>query len=466
MKTFILFVLLLPGLVTAQLTFTQHTGHGLTPVHGGMINADVNNDGNEDIFAFGYTNVITETYAVTLYLGNGNGGFPPAPTQPFASHQRVTNAEFIDYNNNGHVDLIATYVDINTNQIFISVLLNNGSGVFTPTHTFEVEDITTILFLGVADLNNNGDFDIFLSVRFGGNNFGTFIYTNNNNIFTKISSTGIEGFYDGDAVIFDYDQDGKKDILVSGFNGSILITKLYRNLGGMNFQEITTPLPPLEFPMIAVGNIDNNAGGFESVALAGTINGGSEILHVYLNTNGVFTLNQTLPGTRSGEIIFADLNNNDSLDLVVVGGAVFEETSRVYENDDTNFVLRRTFNPGLSGATIAIDFDNDGLKDIIFSGLHNVEVQLYAYKNTTQTMSVDDFNTNDVVMYPNPTRGQLTLEFTNDVEITGIMLTDIAGRVVNLPISNRIDMSRFSSGIYLVTVVSYDRAVTKKIIKQ
>jgi len=470
MKKLLLFVLLLPGLVNAQLTFENqpHTGHGITPVLGGMIHADVNNDGNEDVFAFGWTHLLNETWGVTLYLGNGNGGFTPSSTQPFSAHQRVNNAKFVYYDSDNHIDLVVSYLDTTTNKSFVSVLINDGTGNLVPTHTFEVENITEIYFLDVADLSNNGELDIFVSVRFSSNNYGAFIYGNNNNVFTKFSSIGIDGFYDGCGVIFDYDQDGKKDILISGWNGTVLITKLYRNLGAMNFQEVSTPFPPLNNSIIAVGNIDNNTGGFESVALAGSIDGVTEILHIYLNNNGVFTLHQTFPGTQIGQIVFADFNNNGALDFAVVAGLLTTSTGRVFENVESNFVLRRTFNPGLAGAAVvAFDFNNDDRSDIIYSGSNNAfGVEIYAYKNTTQTMSVDDFTKDSVIMYPNPTRGPLSIQLPNSVEVTGIFVTDITGRVITLPAGNLVDISNLSSGMYLVTVQSNDLQVTKKIVKK
>jgi hypothetical protein len=462
-------VLLLPGLVNAQLSFENqpHAGHGLTAIQGIMISADVNNDGNEDIFASGYTNILNETYdGAILYLGNGNGGFTPAPNQPFLSHQIVTNAEFVHYNSDSHIDLVVVYIDVNNNnKVFISILLNDGSGSLVPTYTFEVDGGAINANLKVADLDNDGDMDILVSIVYGTTSFETVIYRNDNNVFIKLTTT-ISPF-NGAVVIFDYDQDGKKDILVSGPTGSGIITKLYRNLGAMNFQEITAPFPGLQFPAIAVGNIDNNPGGFESVVIFGVDTSGNEILHVYLNNNGVFTLHQSLPGTQQGEIQLGDFNNNGSLDMFVIGGMAMNSSARAFENIDGEFSLKRTFQPGLAAATaVLVDFNNDDKLDIIYSGANNaLGVEIYAYKNTTQTMSIDDFTKDSVIIYPNPTRGQLNIQLPNSVEVTGIFVTDITGRVITLPAGNLVDISNLSSGMYFVTVQSNDLQVTKKVIK-
>lgn len=79
-----------------------------------------------------------------------------------------------------------------------------------------------------------------------------------------------------------------------------------------------------------------------------------------------------------------------------------------------------------------------------------------------------DFD-NSVYIYPNPAYNVLNFEAKNNITISGIAITDISGKEIYKSVnsvSNSIDVSNLSSGVYFVTFKSDNNLVTKKFIKQ
>ena len=74
-----------------------------------------------------------------------------------------------------------------------------------------------------------------------------------------------------------------------------------------------------------------------------------------------------------------------------------------------------------------------------------------------------------VFIYPNPANNLLNFDLKSDILISGISIVDIAGKQLiklNNSVSNSIDISSLSSGVYFITFQSEKKSVTKKFIKQ
>ena len=72
-------------------------------------------------------------------------------------------------------------------------------------------------------------------------------------------------------------------------------------------------------------------------------------------------------------------------------------------------------------------------------------------------------------IYPNPAKSLLNFDLKSDILISGISIVDIAGKQLiksNNSVSNSIDISSLSSGVYFITFQSEKKSVTKKFIKQ
>ena len=95
----------------------------------------------------------------------------------------------------------------------------------------------------------------------------------------------------------------------------------------------------------------------------------------------------------------------------------------------------------------------------------------YVYTST----SVTNIVSNNLLVYPNPTRGNLNIEFENvGKKINSVSIVNVLGdKIYNerlelntFKYSRQIDLSNYSNGIYFVRFKMSDGFVTKKLILQ
>jgi hypothetical protein len=95
--------------------------------------------------------------------------------------------------------------------------------------------------------------------------------------------------------------------------------------------------------------------------------------------------------------------------------------------------------------------------------------------NITQggSAGIEDFNLENVVVYPNPTSNELYVDLGGvEYLINEIQLVDLTGRIISTNAVNKdvklynISTSSLSNGIYSVKIIGKEGSITKKIIKQ
>ena len=177
------------------------------------------------------------------------------------------SATSLDVDHDGDNDLIVT----RKNSIW---LYSNDQGKLTGQKLdVKLDEDTTPLSIAVADLNRDGNFDmyvcgyikkehiegynIFNKEGYGGNS-GLFI-NNGDNTFKNITEEAGLAYKHNtfQAVFIDADQDGNEDLIVAHDTGQV---RTYRNLGGMKFENVKNPNSDVySYPMgIAVGDYDND----------------------------------------------------------------------------------------------------------------------------------------------------------------------------------------------------------------
>ncbi len=194
------------------------------------------------------------------------------------------------------------------------------------------------------------------------------------------------GVMAGNAVWFDYDSDNDLDIIVSGLTDSKeFLTKIYRN-DDRNFIDIEAPLIPLWTERgVAWGDYDND-GDFD-LAIQGRVDttGLENVTKIYRNDDRNFIdINASLIGLSGGSVIWADFDNDGLLDLLISGspdnGSTFY--SKIYKNEKDNFVDINADLPGVWGSSIAAaDYDNDGDSDILLTGYGDYSTTSRLYRN-------------------------------------------------------------------------------------
>ena len=373
-----------------------------------IISGDFNGDGKPDL---AITNYGSDT--VTVLLGNGSGGFTPAPGSPMTVGTGPAQLAAGDFNGDGKTDLAVA--GNNT----VTVLLGNGSGGFTIANTVILNPIIIgpprhagpplprTFYAGplsgsmaVADINGDGNADLIIAgFLLLGDGIGGFkvsglpnaplavgdfngdgipdlavaLYGDalpNNNSVVAYMGDGRGGFASDTAVPFkvgtqpvfittgDFNGDGKLDLAVANVGDDNISVLLGDGSGGFTAAP-GSPFAAGFFPIaIAVGDL--NGDGKLDLAVA---NIGSNAVTVLLgNGSGGFTAAPRSPfavGTNPIALTIADFNGDGRADLAVAN-----------KSNDVTVLL------GASAAHALSDFDGNGVPDLVWmnNSTHQVTV--------------------------------------------------------------------------------------------
>ena len=376
-----------------------------------------------------------------------------------------SSAVFVDINNDEFPDVyISGAIDDNT---YYAATYLGGPG-----NTYTLHQVLTGLVnsrVTSADLDNNSWQDIIANGRDINGVFRTIIYKNTNGTLSEVTNHGIEGVEGGLALI-DYNNDEKKDIVITANTGPFPIARLYKNNGNFSFTNVPNNFVPLMFSSIFVADFNND--GWDDVAYIGY--DGSHVFNVHLNNqDGTFSNPQSYPGFSSGDIKGGDVDKDGHIDLVVSGARGNQALStQLYMNDGTgHFVLKKSFQPGLALSSLVLfDVTGDTYLDFLFTGdastipWSDAQIRLY----TNGTLGTQDFLADELKLWPNPVRDVLNIQTPTEIgSDLRVAMTDMSGRVIPIIMVNgQIDMSGLSSGVYLVTMTSQGQTITKRVVKQ
>ena len=189
---------------------------------------DFDNDGDLDLFV---ANLANENNF--LFQNEGGGVFTSITSGPIVTSNGQSNdANWIDYNNDGYLDL---FVANQANQK--NFLFKNEGGVFTQIFTGSIVNDQEASFGSVwGDYDNDGDFDLYVC---NSGDQANSLYRNDGNDDFSLVTTGAQStdaFQSYGGAFVDYDNDGFLDIFVSNNNGQN--NCLYHNDGDGTFTKI------------------------------------------------------------------------------------------------------------------------------------------------------------------------------------------------------------------------------------
>ncbi|MFA6400141.1 MAG: FISUMP domain-containing protein [Salinivirgaceae bacterium] len=286
-----------------------------------------------------------------------------------------------DYDNDGNMDFAITGFD-GTSSI-AKIYQNKGEMIFEPT---------AISLPGIqssnaswGDYNNDSYLDILITGNNGTSDLAAIYKNNGNNTFSiqnQILLTEVSG---GSTQWGDYDNDGDLDILLSGFMSSGQISKIYKNNGNNTFSEKTD----FVFEGMHSGQatwIDFDNDNDLDVFLIGHYESGYKT-NLYLNDGtGDFTLhpNSSINGIDPRSLAWGDYDNDNDLDIILVGTDGVTNKTKIFKNEGNN-LFSEASNLELpwvaEGSVRWLDFNNDGLLDILFSGWDSNSIIAKIYKN-------------------------------------------------------------------------------------
>lgn len=322
---------------------------------------DVNGDGYADLIL---VNNIDNTLGILL--GNGDGTLRAQQTTALpVSALSVNLYPFLvvgDWNVDGKTDVAVAGALSVAGQYALSVLLSNGDGTFQPPVTYPLTAIPGSL--NASDFNGDGKLD--LATADFTNGVSVWLGNGNGTFKSAMVTSSSQRFWPGSLlVVADFNQDGHLDIATTTMGDlnadAVPNLSLFLGNGDGTFEVRIDTSQPFYSPYSAG---DVNGDGKPDLL----VNSSNLQTAILLNSgNAIFTAAPGSLSVQPGGITFYQLNDDQKLDLVVLGGAdVFGITpttvSVLYGNGNGTFAQFPIY--GTEGALVTADFNNDGKPDL------------------------------------------------------------------------------------------------------
>ncbi|TPG44467.1 T9SS type A sorting domain-containing protein [Flavobacterium pectinovorum] len=202
------------------------------------------------------------------------------------------------------------------------------------------------------------------------------------------------------------------------------------------------------------------------------------IFQCFLNNLSSLDLSQNVLLKRlnaaNNQLISLDLSHNPLLELVYI---VFNPltTLNLQNGNNENFILPSSSGTDKKSAVDACSFLNNKnlsciqVDNVEFSNAkwQNIKDATTNYSNTCKNLGIEDSVFDKVVVYPNPTKGEVTI---SNATLEKATVYNTLGQLVrsftldSANTNNTIDLSGLPRGVYYVYLINQDAASAKKVI--
>jgi len=419
---------------------------------------DINGDTTIDVFTF-------SSIDNKLVWFNNTDGLGTFGSEEIINDSLILprDAFLADIDDDGDIDVVV----VSRNPEYVKKLAwyenIDGLGTFGEEQIISVDDFD-FLSLSTADIDNDGDIDIFASV------FKKLIWFENmdgqgsfnSGIIISDSEDGFKYLYNYPV---DIDGDNDIDIISASYYDEII---WYENTDGQGTFGVEN--------IITINNLDivkdifaaDLDGDGDMDVLSASRNDGK--IAWYENTDGLGTFGeqQLISGPEEQyafSVVAADIDNDGDMDVISGRGDDFVSW---YENTDGmgNFSEATIISTEVDGVTsvFAVDINNDGYIDVLSASFFDNKIAWY---ENMGELSINEFDKTNINIYPNPVKNTLQISIENNITIKYIQVFDVVGKLLlQTNSTNQLDVSAFASGLLFVKIATDKGVVVKKIIKE
>jgi hypothetical protein len=459
-RNYFFIILFFTQIVFSQ-DFTQNTiGLSSNNYPRGLEVTDFNNDNHLDVAIV----AINSFPEVAVWLGDGSGNFGAKEivdnnlTNPGGQGDDIA---VLDVNNDNYLDLVVS-VSI-ANEYKIVWYPNNQDGTFGSRVIID-DGGWRSNHLVIFDVDNNGFDDIIMSDRNSANYTYSLYYLPNQgdgtfgNKITIVNDGQVQGLDSGF-----FNNDSFEDLVYTN-SYSTSVKVLINNGDGTFASQSTVSNSLTSTNYVTVGKLNNDS--FDDL-LVSEFNLTETLSSFNGNGDGTFGTNSLVSGNDFTQIInseIADLDNDGDNDLI---SAVQVQSDFVWFQNNGNGSFSAPNSISTSSSTNydvkTGDINEDGKLDIILTNAEGI----YWFENNF-TLGLDENQLNSSInIYPNPSSDFVIIQSENEI-INSIQLFDLKGKKIEIDLigSNKIEIEELPSGVYVIKIQTNKGILNQKLIKR
>lgn len=431
-----------------------------TGTYSEMVNwIDANGDEQLDV-------LITNSVLVKknpFFLGMGDGTFSPSQSTAFnATSEPSRSVDWVDYNNDGFTDIFITNEEGRRNELY----KNLGGGNFERiTDVAIVTEFDNAVGSSWGDIDNDGDFDVFIATYSNTGGARNKLYRNiGNGQFEKITDSEVAALRRNSfgSSFADVDNDGDLDLFVcNSYLSSVQNNDLYINDGSGNFsKDVTSALATYTGHTFGCAFGDYNKDGWQDLVLANNKDD-NQTNALFKNTgSGNHFIAFNLQGTTSnsygvGAIVIVEAKINGEW----VKQHRFVSAASGYCSQNT-YTVHFGLGDAEDIAEVTVVWPSGEVDNVfnVSADQHYTIVELGGISST-----VDQKKERGVSVFPNPAEDSIQLVVPNSWKesIDRISIINERQQLVHQAkwSGNDIDVSSLASGLYIIQLLGTDGTI-------
>ncbi len=338
-------------LASAQVVaeFSEGPTQVINFVGAGVDAGDLNADGEIDIAATG-----SET---TVYFNNGNR----ALTTPGISLGSATGASAItllDWNGDGHLDIAAGGLADSSTEIFV----NDGLGEFASAQRLSA-GVGSVRAIADADLDLNGQSELVIAGSAG------VAIAQNGVAVAPLSGAGVI-----DLAIADIDRDGDQDLVTVRARDRAVVLH-YNDGSGTAFNE--TVLQGGSVAAIGIADINNDGSPDLLLGLDGGDLQAPQHQVFYQQGNGQFSAGQSFGASPVRGLLSGDINDDGWTDIAAINEAGVHQVYLGSAGGSLSLAPEQLVSEGMRKGVL-VDFNNDDSLDLVLVGPQAGALEIHA----------------------------------------------------------------------------------------